>query len=166
MHEGGQICSEKLMFLWVDLTLSSLVFFIPFPFPATIVCLLQVEPHILWNNLPIKQVYNVNKKQVLQILGLIENMSFFECPKCGERCDVFGHGGAQTTAQEMDMEFLGEVPLNIAIRETSDAGSPIVAASPSSEVAMVYKAIAVRLAAKLQDWTSSGAGAGPKITIR
>jgi hypothetical protein len=109
MHEGGQICSEKLMFLWVDLTLSSLVFFIPFPFPATIVCLLQVEPHILWNNLPIKQVYNVNKKQVLQILGLIENMSFFKCPKCGERCDVFGHGGAQTTAQEMDMEFLGEV---------------------------------------------------------
>ncbi len=59
-----------------------------------------------------------------------------------------------------------QVPLNIAIRETSDAGSPIVAASPSSEVAMVYKAIAVRLAAKLQDWTSSGAGAGPKITIR
>jgi Mrp family chromosome partitioning ATPase len=46
---------------------------------------------------------------VLQILGLIENMSFFKCPKCGDRCDVFGHGGAQTTAQEMDMEFLGEV---------------------------------------------------------
>ncbi|CAM6037001.1 unnamed protein product [Sphagnum compactum] len=109
---------------------------------------------------------NMFRKVDVPILGLIENMSFFKCPKCGERCDVFGHGGAQTTAQEMDMEFLGEVPLNIAIRETSDAGSPIVAASPSSEVAMVYKAIAVQLAAKLQDWTSSGAGAGPKITIR
>jgi ATP-binding protein involved in chromosome partitioning len=52
---------------------------------------------------------NMFRKVDVPILGLIENMSFFKCPKCGERCDVFGHGGAQTTAQEMDMEFLGEV---------------------------------------------------------
>jgi hypothetical protein len=87
--------------------------FFHFSCHATIVCLQSVEPHILWNHVLGKQVFYVNKKQaLLQILGLIENMSFFKCLKCGEWCDVFGHSGAQSTAQEMDMEFLGEVPNN------------------------------------------------------
>ena len=60
---------------------------------------------------------------------------------------------------------LGQVPLNIEIRQTSDAGSPIVASAPSSEASTIYRSIAVEIAAKLKDWVSSGIGAGPRITI-
>src|SRR4029079_14005595 len=64
------------------------------------------------------------------VLGMVENMSTFICPKCGERSDIFGHGGARDEAERLGVPFLGEVPLDMAIRETSDAGSPIVVAEP------------------------------------
>lgn len=108
---------------------------------------------------------NMFRKVDVPILGLIENMSFFKCPNCGERSHIFSHGGARATAEEMGMDFLGEVPLNIEIRLTSDAGSPIVASSPTSEASTVYRGIAVEIAAKLKDWNSSGVGAGPRMTI-
>lgn len=106
------------------------------------------------------------QKVEIPILGLIENMSFFKCPKCGERSDVFGHGGAHLTSQEMGMEFLGEVPLNMAIRETSDEGAPIVASSPSSEISGIYRAIARRIECKLGEWASSDGSVGPSIVIK
>ncbi|KAG6541379.1 hypothetical protein Mapa_017248 [Marchantia paleacea] len=106
------------------------------------------------------------QKVDIPILGVIENMSFFKCPKCGERSDVFGHGGAHLTSQEMGMEFLGEVPLNMAIRETSDEGAPIVASSPSSEISGIYRAIARRIECKLGEWASSDGSVGPSIVIK
>lgn len=108
---------------------------------------------------------NMFRKVDVPILGLIENMSYFKCPNCGERSHIFGHGGARATAEEMDMNFLGEVPLNVEIRQTSDAGSPIVASAPNSEASKVYRGIAVEIASKLKDWVSSGVGAGPRITV-
>lgn len=86
------------------------------------------------------------------ILGLVENMSTFICPKCGERSDIFGHGGAREEAQKLGVPLLGEVPLHMAIRTTSDAGRPIVASEPDGPHAAVYGKIAqsvgVQLAAR------------------
>ena len=95
------------------------------------------------------------------VLGLIENMSFFCCPNCGHRTDIFGHGGAEADAARLGVEFLGALPLKLAIRELADAGTPIVAALPESEEAAIYQRIATRLRAKLDE----RAVAGPKIVI-
>ncbi len=89
------------------------------------------------------------RKVDVPVLGIIENMSWFACPHCGERTDIFGHGGAQAEAARLGVDFLGEVPLDIRIRETSDAGTPIVAADPASPHAAAYRAIAQRLWAKI-----------------
>ena len=79
------------------------------------------------------------------ILGIIENMSSFVCPNCGARHDIFGHGGARKEAARIGIPFLGEIPLDLALRETSDAGLPIVAAQPSSPIARAYAEIARRV---------------------
>ena len=81
------------------------------------------------------------------ILGLIENMSFFQCPHCGERSEIFGHGGARDEAARMGVPFLGAVPLLLAVRQSGDAGQPIVLAGPESEAALAFKAIAAQVAA-------------------
>ncbi len=85
---------------------------------------------------------NMFHKVEVPILGIIENMSYFLCPHCGERSDIFTHGGAETTAHRMGVDFLGSVPLEMAIREGSDSGKPIVAAAPDSPHAAVYHGIA------------------------
>jgi len=95
------------------------------------------------------------------VLGIVENMSYFQCPHCGERSDIFGHGGARHEAERLDVPFLGEVPLDMEIREKSDAGLPVVAIAPDGEHAKIYRAIAERVRAGL-----AGAGrAAPKIVI-
>ena len=97
------------------------------------------------------------------VLGIVENMSYFLCPHCGERSDIFGHGGAHKEADRWGVPFLGEVPLELKIRETSDAGLPIVATEPDSSYAKVYKDIAARVRSALEG--SSGKRAAPKIVI-
>lgn len=97
------------------------------------------------------------------VLGLIENMSFYCCPACGHRADIFGHGGGRTEAERLGVEFLGELPLKLAIRELADAGTPIVAARPETEEAKAYQAIATRLREKLAE--RAGASAGPRIVV-
>src|SRR5258708_6297893 len=79
------------------------------------------------------------------VLGLVENMSFFCCPNCGHRADIFGHGGAKAEAHRLGTEFLGEVPLLIEIRTASDAGAPIVASAPESDAARAFGEIAARV---------------------
>ncbi len=79
------------------------------------------------------------------VLGIIENMSYFSCPHCGERTDIFSHGGARHEAEALNLPFLGEIPLDIAVRETSDAGEPIVASQPDSTIAKTYREIANRI---------------------
>ena len=93
---------------------------------------------------------NMFLKVNVPVLGLIENMSHFICPSCGERSDIFGHGGAKREAETLGMPFLGEVPLQMAIRETSDGGTPIVASQPESEQAQRYLEIADNLIASLE----------------
>ena len=92
---------------------------------------------------------NMFRKVDVPVLGFIENMSYFVCPHCGERSDIFSHGGAKKEAEKLGVEFLGEIPLDIAIRETSDGGKPIVLAQPDSPHAKVYKQMATRIWEKL-----------------
>jgi len=92
---------------------------------------------------------NMFRKVDVPVLGFIENMSYFLCPHCGERSDIFSHGGARKEAEKLGVEFLGEIPLDISIRETSDGGKPIVLSQPDSPHAKVYKQIAARLWEKL-----------------
>ena len=103
------------------------------------------------------------EKVNVPVLGIIENMSFFCCPNCGHRSDIFGHGGARAEAERLGVEFLGELPLKLAIRELADAGTPIVAAQPEGEEAAAYRAIAARLWAKLEG--AGAAKAGPRIVV-
>jgi len=100
------------------------------------------------------------------VFGIIENMSYFLCPHCGERSDIFSHGGARRTAEALGTEFLGEVPLDIAIRETSDAGLPITATQPDSLQAQTYVRIAQRIAVKIDEALGEAALAAPKIVIQ
>jgi ATP-binding protein involved in chromosome partitioning len=76
------------------------------------------------------------------VLGIVENMSYFQCPHCGARSDIFGHGGARREAAQLGVPFLGEVPLHMDIRAASDAGTPLVDSEPHSEHAKVYRSIA------------------------
>jgi ATP-binding protein involved in chromosome partitioning len=96
------------------------------------------------------------------VLGIVENMSYFLCPQCGTRSDIFGHGGARHEAERLGIPFLGEVPLHMDIREKSDAGLPVVATVPDGPHAEIYRGIAARL----RDQIAAGAGrAAPKIVI-
>jgi ATP-binding protein involved in chromosome partitioning len=79
------------------------------------------------------------------ILGIVENMSFFACPNCGHHAEIFGHGGARAEAERLAVPFLGEIPLQLAIRESGDAGTPITAAAPDSETAAAFRAIAAQV---------------------
>jgi len=96
------------------------------------------------------------------VLGIIENMSFFVCPHCGTRSDIFGHGGAHHEAERLGVPFLGEVPLDIVIRETSDGGRPVVATSPQGAYATIYRDIAARVHAGL---AAGLARPAPRIVI-
>lgn len=82
------------------------------------------------------------RKVDVPILGIVENMSYFICPNCGSQHDIFGHGGARKEAERIGAPFLGEVPLDMAIRETSDGGTPIVVSDPNGAHAKIYREIA------------------------
>lgn len=86
------------------------------------------------------------RKLNVPIVGVIENMSYFVCPHCGERSYIFSHGGARQAAQDLGVQFLGEIPIYPRIREQSDIGDPIVASAPDSPEAGVFKEIAFRVA--------------------
>jgi len=88
---------------------------------------------------------NMFKKVDVPVLGIVENMSYFLCPHCGGRSEIFSHGGARQEAERLDTEFLGEVPLDIRIRETSDGGTPITIAEPDNPQALVFRRMAARI---------------------
>ena len=85
---------------------------------------------------------NMFRQVDVPVLGIVENMSYFVCPHCGGQSDVFGHGGARAEADRLGVDFLGEIPLTLTIRETSDEGCPIVVSKPDSADADAYRAIA------------------------
>jgi len=108
---------------------------------------------------------NMFRQLEVPVLGIIENMSYFHCPHCGERTDVFGHGGAKREADDTKVEFLGEIPLDIAIRDTSDSGKPITATQPDSKHAEAFREIARKVWAKVSG-ESAGARTPPRIVVQ
>lgn len=108
---------------------------------------------------------NMFKRVDVPVLGIIENMSYFMCPDCGGRHDIFGHGGARAEADRLGVPFLGEIPLTMRIRETSDAGTPVVVSEPEGAVAGIYKDIAASVLAGIEDKDASGDRAAPAIVF-
>jgi ATP-binding protein involved in chromosome partitioning len=98
------------------------------------------------------------------VLGIIENMSYFICPKCGERAEIFGHGGAREEAQKLGLPFLGEVPLDKLMRERSDEGQPIVVSEPESIHAQIFREIARQVWRQITEG-SAAARRPPRIVI-
>lgn len=90
------------------------------------------------------------KKVNVPVLGIVENMSYFQCPECGTRSDIFGHGGARHEAERLGVPFLGEIPLHMAIRTTSDEGNPVVVSEPDGPHAAIYRAIGTKVREQLQ----------------
>jgi ATP-binding protein involved in chromosome partitioning len=90
------------------------------------------------------------KKVNVPVLGIVENMSYFQCPHCGTRSDIFGHGGARLEAERLAVPFLGEIPLHMSIRATSDSGTPVVESEPDGPHAAIYRAIGARVRDQLQ----------------
>ena len=107
---------------------------------------------------------NMFRKVDVPVFGIIENMSYFACPHCGERTNVFSHGGARQEAEKLGTDFLGEIPLAMEIRETSDGGRPIVVSQPDSPHAQAYRDVADKVWAKVA--AAEGAVAGPRIIIQ
>ncbi|KAF9434349.1 hypothetical protein BGZ76_008164 [Entomortierella beljakovae] len=100
---------------------------------------------------------NMFKKVNVPILGVVQNMSLHVCPKCNHESHIFGDGGAERTAKEMDLDFLGDVALHSEICQLSDKGQPVVVSRPDSKHTEYYKAIASKVAAKLwPESTSTG----------
>ena len=107
---------------------------------------------------------NMFKKVDVPVLGIVENMSYFLCPHCGGRSDIFSHGGARREAEQLGVEFLGEVPLDLEIRETSDSGHPVTVSHPDSPYAQVFRQMAARIWDKVSG-TEAGRRPPPKIVI-
>lgn len=106
-----------------------------------------------------RKAINMFRKVEVPLLGIIENMSYFLAPDTGARYDIFGHGGARTEAERIDVPFLGEVPLTIDIREKSDIGTPVVVAEPNGPSAEIYRQIAAKTWAELKGRTARPAPA-------
>ena len=104
------------------------------------------------------------KRVNVPVLGVVENMSYFLCPSCGTRSDIFSHGGARHEAERLGVPFLGEVPLHMTIREKSDAGLPVVATEPDGPHAKIYRDIAAKVLEQIKGGAAS-ARATPKIVI-
>ncbi len=107
---------------------------------------------------------NMFRKVNVPVLGIVENMSYFLCPKCGERSEIFGHGGAILEAERLGIPFLGGVPLDMEIRATSDSGRPIVASNPDGAHAGIYREIAARAWEQLQAGANADVGS-PRLEV-
>jgi ATP-binding protein involved in chromosome partitioning len=95
------------------------------------------------------------KKVNVPVLGIVENMSYFQCPECGTRSDIFGHGGARHEAERLGVPFLGEIPLHMSIRTTSDSGNPVVASEPDGPHAAIYREIGTKVRDQLRGATAA-----------
>jgi len=90
------------------------------------------------------------RKVNVPVLGIVENMSYFQCPHCGTRSDIFGHGGARHEAERLGVPFLGEIPLHMSIRTASDSGTPVVESEPDGPHAAIYREIGAKVRDQLQ----------------
>ncbi|TPI64123.1 Mrp/NBP35 family ATP-binding protein [Mesorhizobium sp. B3-1-7] len=108
---------------------------------------------------------NMFKKVDVPLLGIVENMSYFLAPDTGKRYDIFGHGGARREAERLGVTFLGEVPLEMGIRESSDAGTPVVASKPDGAEAKIYRDIASKVWERVQEERGAAEAAVPSIVF-
>ena len=108
---------------------------------------------------------NMFQQVHVPIFGVVENMSYYVCPECGHRAELFHHGGARETARRLGVDFLGEIPLDIAIRTTSDSGRPIVVSQPDTPHAAVYRRIAAGLIDKATSAVGGAGRAQPRIVM-
>ncbi|TPI29940.1 Mrp/NBP35 family ATP-binding protein [Mesorhizobium sp. B3-1-6] len=108
---------------------------------------------------------NMFKKVDVPLLGIVENMSYFLAPDTGKRYDIFGHGGARREAERLGVTFLGEVPLEMGIRESSDAGTPVVASKPDGAEAKIYRDIALKVWKRVQEERGAAEAAVPNIVF-
>ncbi|WP_439814999.1 iron-sulfur cluster carrier protein ApbC [Zavarzinia sp. CC-PAN008] len=109
---------------------------------------------------------NMFRRVEVPVFGIVENMSTFICPHCGERSDIFGHGGARDTALKYDVDFLGEIPLSLPVRIQSDLGMPIVAADPDGPVTQAYLALADSVATRIETALGPQGRRPPRIVVR
>jgi ATP-binding protein involved in chromosome partitioning len=105
------------------------------------------------------------RKVDVPVLGIVENMSYFVCPHCHGRTDIFAHGGARHEAERLGVPFLGEVPLELQIRLSSDAGTPTVAGDPDGPHAKAYRDIAARVWEGVAREREQGGKPAPRIVI-
>ena len=96
-----------------------------------------------------RKAINMFRKVDVPVLGIVENMSYFCCPNCGHRSDIFAHGGARACASKYGVDFLAEIPLDVEVRETSDDGRPIVVSEPGHPIAGAYRGLAMTIRDKL-----------------
>jgi ATP-binding protein involved in chromosome partitioning len=108
---------------------------------------------------------NMFKKVDVPLLGIVENMSYFIAPDTGARYDIFGHGGARREAERLGVPFLGEVPLTMDVRESSDAGTPVVVSNPEGPQAKVYREIAAKVLERLKAEQTATEAAAPAIVF-
>ncbi|ESX88330.1 Mrp/NBP35 family ATP-binding protein [Mesorhizobium sp. LSHC412B00] len=108
---------------------------------------------------------NMFKKVDVPLLGIVENMSYFIAPDTGKRYDIFGHGGARREAERLGVTFLGEVPLEMGIRESSDEGAPVVASKPDSAEAKIYRGIASKVWDRVNEERGAAEAAVPNIVF-
>ena len=108
---------------------------------------------------------NMFRKVDVPLLGIVENMSYFLAPDTGKRYDIFGHGGARREAERLGVPFLGEVPLTMDVRESSDAGTPVVVSDPDGAQAKVYRAIAAKVQERIKAEQAAAQDATPAIVF-
>jgi ATP-binding protein involved in chromosome partitioning len=106
------------------------------------------------------------EKVSVPIIGLVENMSTHVCSHCGHEEHIFGAGGAERMSKDYNVQVLGSLPLDISIRETTDAGKPTVVAEPNGRIAEIYKSIARRAAVKIAELQKDMSGKFPKIVVQ
>ncbi len=109
---------------------------------------------------------NMFRKVDVPVFGIVENMSYFLCPNCGDRSEIFGHGGAKAEAERLGIPFLGEVPLHLDIRTTSDGGKPIVVSTPEGEHAQRYRSIAREVWSGIEKELGTKQATAPKIVFQ
>ncbi|MGH6905175.1 MAG: P-loop NTPase, partial [Geminicoccaceae bacterium] len=112
-----------------------------------------------------RKALNMFRKVDVPVLGIVENMSYFLCPHCGGRAEIFSYGGARRTAEKFGVDFLGEIPLDLMIREETDAGRPPVISHPDGPQAQCYLAIADAVVAKLGSASGTQQKPFPKIVF-
>jgi ATP-binding protein involved in chromosome partitioning len=108
---------------------------------------------------------NMFRKVDVPVLGIVENMSYYVCPNCGHRAEIFSHGGARLEAARLGVDFLGEIPLDAEIRVTSDDGRPIVVSQPDSPHAKAYRAMADNVWGKVAEIVDGSARKMPRIVV-